>query len=168
MEMRSYAPGDGSIDFVWVSEKNPLGDTLDEPVTESDVSEWMRLKENEERFRGWEILVLGKSSRYQVPYDVRIARLAKRPFHTSKRLLMDGVEYEYIYYGPEPERGCCVYHHSGNTDFYGVTKTGRKSVKKISHVDTIVALAFFLNHEKDFEANGFSTRTTERRETILK
>jgi len=159
MLMRSYAPGDGSIDFNWVSEQDPNGAVLEEPVTESDVSEWLRMKENSERFQGWEILVLGKCSRLQVPYDVRIARLVERPFHTSKRLVMDGIEFEYIYHGPEQDKHGSKWHHSGNTDFYGVTKSGRAAVSKVSHMDTIGALCFFLNHERDFEASGFKTRS---------
>ena len=162
MEIRSYAPGDGSIDFSWIDEKNPLGNVLEEPVTESDVSEWLRLKENAERFKGWEILVLGRCSRYQVPYDVRIAQLVERPFHTSKRLVMDEIEYEYVFHGKEPRDGEFRNYHSGNTTFYGVTKSGRRAVGKVVNMDVVSALCFFLNHESDFKANGFRTRGTAK------
>ena len=163
MVLRSYAPGDGSIDFNWVSERDSNGPVLEEPVTESDVSEWLALKENAERFQNWEIIVLGRCSRNQVPYDVRIVQLVERPFGTSKRLVMAGVEYEYVYHGNKLEDAEDFGgYHASNTDFYAVEQTGRRSNESVGNGGIISGLCFFLNHEKDFEANGYRTRETKR------
>jgi len=145
--LASYAPGDGSIDFNWMSDSDRNGDTLNEPVTESDVSEWLELPENKENFKDWEVLELGT-----VRPQVRIAKIVSRPFHTSKKLQMDGQLYEYVYTGPEDPPAM---HATGNTMFFLMVGKRRKE-----QVDTskVMPLMFFLNHESDFERNGFDPR----------
>lgn len=152
MVLRSYAPGDGSIDFNWVSFQDQNGAVLDEPVTESDVTEWLELDGNRERFSKWVILELGKGPKGAVPYSVRIAEIVQRPFHTSTKLEMDGVVYEYKYHGRTDQEH--FHYYSSNTDFY--ISTGSRSCKKVGNSGEILRLCFFLNNESDFERNGFN------------
>lgn len=149
MVMSSYAPGDGSIDFNWMSEQDPNGRVLNEPVTESDVSEWLELPENKKVFDGWLILEMGN-----IKPQVRIAKRVVRPFHTSKVLEMDGERYEYIYHGPEDPPAM---HSMGNTDIY-LKRAGLRVERCKVSTGNALALLFFLNHESDFDKNGYETR----------
>jgi len=157
MLLRAYAPGDGSIDFCWESEQNPNGESVDEPVTESDVSEFLRMEENSSRFKGHEIIVFGRKN-HNIPYDVRIAKVVQRPFGSSKKLVMDDTTYEYAYHGDEDAH--FRNYHSGNTDFYATYEDGSRD--KIYNLSILASLCFFLCHEKDFEVNGIQVRGTKR------
>lgn len=150
MVLASYAPGDGSIDFNWVSENNPNGDVLEERVTESDVSEWLELPDNKRNFGDWLVLELGS-----IAPLVRIAKGVVRPFGTSKVLEMDDCQYEYVYHrDDENDEYASKYFHDENTDFYKID--GRKRRKM--HSFEVLSLLFFLNHEDDFKKNGYETR----------
>lgn len=135
MWLRSYAPGDGSIFFVWVRENDRNGAALDEYVTESDVSEYLREPENEKKWEGWDILDLGSGC---VPRVVLAANV-ERPFHSSCKLVMGGNTYRYACdnrLGP---------HHDGRTTaFYD------KDDHDIANIGTISSLCFFLNNEESF------------------
>ena len=155
MVLRSYAPGDGSIDFNWASERDQNGNSIDEPVTESDVSEWLRMPENSNHFGGWGIIIIGKSASRAVPRDVRLAPLVERPFGTNVRLFSLGVEYEYIYHGDLSDS---VYYDSKNTTFYFANER-RKTSSVVSNAGITAGLCFFLNHETDFELSGFKVRS---------
>jgi len=157
MWLSSYAPGDGSIDFVWVSESNRNGECLTEFVSESDISEWLASEEQKHKWDGWEIITTGRGPERHYPAMNRLAHVVVRPFHSSKRLVMDDKEYEYIYHGPENPPAM---HSSGNTDIYEVND---KSRGKITNLNIILGLMYFLNHEKDFESSGFQTRETKSR-----
>ena len=155
MVLRSYAPGDGSIDFNWSLEKDQLGPSLDEPVTESDVSEWLRQPGNAGRYNGHVIIMLGRSSRPGVPYHVRVANRVERPFGSSNKLVMDDVVYEYRYHGPtEP----IAMYNSDNTDFYVVEEGLSREDCKMENLSKVSSMCFFLNHEKDYEASGLDIR----------
>ena len=96
MWMSAYAPGDGSIDLVWVSDQNRNGEVLDEPVTESDASEFLRLPENEERWKGWEVIQFPGPGKRPESAQVRLFQPVTRPFHTSKQLRLNGEVYDYV------------------------------------------------------------------------
>lgn len=155
MFLSSYAPGDGSIDFNWMSQKDPNGAVLSEIVTESDVSEWLNMKGNSESFENWDILEMGSG----VSVNVRLAHIVIRPFHTSAKLMMDGQLYEYKYHGPEQDKHGLKYYTTGNTDFY-YEEDGRCC--KVKNTSILMGLIFFLNHEKDFERNKIGGRESRR------
>jgi hypothetical protein len=164
MELRSYAPGDGGIAFTWVSENDPNGPTLEEPVTESDVSEW--LAQSDKTWDGWDIVVFFKPGEDRRYWDVRLGQLVQRPYHTSTKLLMGDSVYEYVYHGSTLDESGNLskdmddvpgakHHTSGNTDIYELVE-GRKV--KVENMGIRLGLCFFLNHEQDFERNGYSIR----------
>ena len=155
MELRSYAPGDGGISFRWVSQSNSLGEALDEPVTESDVSEWLE-QESQEKWKGWDIVVFRHLVRDRY-WKVRLGQLVCRPFHTSNKLVMGDEVYEYHH---DNDKGVTeslvrIDYRSSNTDFYSLGG-GRKV--KIENMTIILGLLFFLNHEEDFERSGYEIR----------
>ena len=152
MILKTYAPGDGSIHFKWISDNDLQGPSIDEFVTESDVSEFLRQEaaEGNPRWKGWEIFVMWPD-RTQFPV-VRLIEPASRPFHTSKRLIFRGQEFEYA-----TMRGDGQDYSPGNTTFWSVEDDGRYQVH---NGDIILALCFFLNYEDDFAKQGFMTRET--------
>ena len=162
MFLASYPPGDGSIDFNWVLEADRNGAVVDEPVTESDVSEWMRIPENEEQFKGWEVIELGRNTGRRYWPRVRLVEVVERIGGGHNRLrykaarVLSASEFEYTYHGPVSEDGIDGFDFE-NTTFYAIN--GNKKLKVLTGV-LVMALVFFLNHEKDFELNGFQTRVT--------
>ena len=159
MVLRSYAPGDGSIDFNWSAENNQLGPALDEPVTESDVSEWLAQPGNKGRYNNHVIIMLGKGSRPGVPYHVRIVNRVERPFGSSNKLVMDDVVYEYRYHGRTDVAKDCITYSCSNTDFYVVEEGLSREDCKMENLSKISSMCFFLNHERDFEASGLNIRS---------
>jgi hypothetical protein len=157
MWLSSYAPGDGSIDFVWVPDRDRNGACLTEFVSESDISEWLASDEQKHKWAGWEIITTGRGPERHYPAMNRLAHLVVRPFHSSKRLLMDDTEYEYIYHGRIPKD---ISYTSSNTDIYEVND---KSRGKITNMNIMLGLLYFLNHEEDFERSGYQTRETKPR-----
>lgn len=155
MRLATYASGDGSISFSWTRDDDRLhaeasvsGTGLAEPVTESDVSQFL-LEEDASKWVGWDIVLLGeRHDRRRVP-DVRLARLVRRPFHTSKKLVMDGEEYDYETSGDGKPGELCGWKVS----FF---QEGREVV----NLDVKASLMFFLRHEEDFRASGLETRET--------
>ena len=125
MWLRTYASGDGSICFLW-TDSDRHGIAVAEPVTESDVSEYLRLPEMAKRWKGWDILDLGTR-------DVRIARDVERPFHTSCRLGMGGQDYRYS-------------EKDGTYEFY----TGVHD-DHVENIDVISSLTYFLKNEFAFD-----------------
>ena len=151
MWLKTYASGDGSISFVWVKDSDRI-QTVGESVTESDVSEFLRIPENEKRWEGWDILDLGMDDRV---YQIRLARNVERPFHTSLKLFMDGVTYSYAYDQRLAESMGIGFRHNGElTGFWRVTdverEPGLKSLEKVVNLDVISSLCFFLNNEECF------------------
>ena len=151
MWLRSYAPGDGSVDFVWTKEGDAKGAALDEPVTESDASEWLRIDENSRRWEGWEILQLAGPKGRPEFAPVRLVERVSRPKHTSKKLLFRGDTYEYVWHGEHGGDGQTFTPQ--NTTFYDAER------EAVRNADFILAMCFFLNHESEFEVDGFQTRT---------
>jgi len=153
MILHSYASGDGSIHFTWISENDPQGPALSEYVTESDVSEYLR--EDEEsgahRWKGWEIFVMWPG-RTRFP-EIRLVEPAFRPFHTFKRLVFRGGGYEY-----SSMKGDGDDYRLCNTTFWALDEFGKHEVH---NGDIRLALCFYLNHEEDFAKQGFTVR--ERR-----
>lgn len=136
MWLKSYASGDGSIFFVWVRENDRNGSALDEYVTESDVSEFLREPENEKKWEGWDILDLGSGC---VPRMV-LAADVERPFHSSYKLVMGGNTYRYACHsqvvGP--------YHSERTTSFYD------EDNRVVVNASIVSSLCFFLNNEESF------------------
>jgi len=157
MILRTYAPGDGRISFNWVGEQSPMGEALNEHVTESDISMWLREPENK-HFSDWEILNITVWAKAFIP-QYCLCQKVTRPFHTSKKLRLDGTAYEYDCheYDCHGESHEC-HHNSGNTTFYRITKTGRRSMKQVCNVEIILAMMFFLNNEATIGENGIETR----------
>jgi hypothetical protein len=157
MWLSSYAPGDGAIAFNWMSDLDRNGECLSEPVTESDVSEWLRTPDNAERWRGWEILRLSGPDGRPTSFRVRLVEPAVRPFHTSKRLIFRNELYEYVWHGEDSHAET---FSSGNTTFYAIDEDGSK--QRLKNMNLILAMCFFLNHEHEFERDGFVTRKKKR------
>jgi len=153
MWLSSYAPGDGSIDFVWVPNGNRNGECLSEFVSESDISEWLGTDEEKNKWHGWEIITIGRASARHTPSMNRLAKSVIRPFHTSTKLKMGDVVYEYVYHGPVDPPDM---YSSNNTDIYEVGDDRERI--KVRNIGIIMSLCFFLNHEKDFETSGMETR----------
>ena len=144
MRLATCASGDGSVSFSWVEDREAgLPETqVPEPVTESDVSEFLRDPLAEARWAGWDIvMVSGKP---------RLARAAKRPVHTSRKLVMDGTEYEYSV-ADTFRRDQGMSHTVANTEF-------RVDGFGVAGLEATLSLVFFLNHEDDFRASGHETR----------
>ena len=139
MELFAWASGDGSMSMSWVDAAS--GAQVQEAVTESDASEFLRVPENEARWRGWEIV--------EVSGRTRLARPCRRPAHTSRKLVMGGIEYEYS--TGESFRRDLAEHTRANTEF----KVGGEALMDSSEV---LSLMFFLNHEDEFRACGHETR----------
>jgi hypothetical protein len=146
MRLATCASGDGSVSFSWVADRNsgmPEQQVL-EPVTESDVSEYLRDSLVSARWGGWDIVMLSGKP--------RLARLVKRPHHSSRKLVLDRLEYEYSTVVRRARgRIVGIQHSSANTEF----KTGGQAV---ADTEAILSLVFFLNHEEDFRASGHETR----------
>jgi len=153
MFLSSYGPGDGSAHFVWVRDTERTGNVLDEPVTESDISEWLLIPENGKRFQDWDILRLVGTDGHGYP-DFRLCHVVCRPFHTSKKLILDAETYCYVVHDKSDDD----HFNVSNTDFYDEEDGVRSSVRKVVNLDIISALLFFLNHESEFEKNGIGTR----------
>jgi len=138
MRLRTYASGDGSISLVW---ENMDSTALSEPVTESDVSEYLRDPEHGVKWEGWEILSVQGDGRM----SIKLARAVKRPFGSHKKLIMSGKTYEYS------QKDGSQKYMAGNTTFIcdGVEE---------ANLDIMSSLLFFLNHELDFRASGLETR----------
>jgi len=113
MSLATWASGDGSVSFSWGTNAYE-GKHVPETVTESDVSEFMRDPLNENRWKGWEVVMLGGASGIPSP---RLAKPAKRPHHTSRKLVMGGVEYEYgVTESFRADKGMA--HNGRNTTFF--------------------------------------------------
>jgi len=154
MWLSSYASGDGSVELVWVSNRDRSGGTLPEFVSESDISEWLMEPGNDEKWKGWEVVTLGPASERHFPATNKLARAVVRPFHTSKILRMGGVEYEYVRRDDVP----CPWTER-NTDFYEVD--GRRR-HRVENSGVVLSLLFFLNNEDDFERSGLPARESAR------
>ena len=158
MLLKGYASGSGAISFTWVSEQNPNGECVSETVTESDVSEWMRLPE-QSHFAGYEILDLSISSKRVAPHQVCLFKPAIRPFGKSKTLEFDGDTFRYARYGGYDEN----VFHPYDVDFYEVDD-GVASRAAVVNVSVITSLCFFLNNEEVIAANGYETKKRGKRE----
>ena len=85
----------------------------------------------------------------------RLAKPAKRPHHTSRKLVMGGVEYEYgVTESFRADKGMA--HNGRNTTFF---RDGAEVVDS----EVSLSLCFFLNHEEEFRDSGLETREKERR-----
>lgn len=135
IELVGYASGDGSISFSW----RVAGKSVEEPVTESDASEW--LAANGEAFRGWDVCELGVVDKFLIPV-VRLTRTVSRPKGSSRILLMDGVEYVYYCSSDNPEGQ--IHYRPDNTRF---RRSGSPSVEENSS-ELVLSLCFFLNNEE--------------------
>lgn len=136
MYLTSYASGDGSISFRWVLESDKRRVTaLREVVSESDVSEYLRIHGNEEKWAGWDILDIG----HLYPYIV-LVRDVSRPHQTSKQLVLDGVTYRYEI---KSDVSTALGFHNGNTTSFFEVQSG----KVVEDSVVIMTLCFFLNNE---------------------
>lgn len=143
MFLRSYASGDGSISFNWVRENDRTGTAVDEIVTESDVS--MFLKEDQEdqnRWEHWDILDVAEGVRPQI----RLVQNVSRPFHSSKQLMFGDKKYRYACDQRALESMGAGFLHSPEMTIFS---EGRSS-KHIVNSNIISALCFFLNNERFF------------------
>lgn len=128
MFLKSYASGDGSISFVWVRENDRNGSAVEETVTESDVSMFLREdQEDQNRWEHWDILDIGRTQPV-----IRLVQLVERPFHSSKRLTFMGKNYRYV----STDGAICFFE-------------GR-SKKRVESSNVILAMCFFLNNEEAF------------------
>lgn len=139
MWLMTYAPGDGAISFVWTVNVD-RNKSVNEPVTESDISEFLRIPENEERWKGWDILDMGKDFKY------RLAKNVERPFHSSRKLVMDGKTYRYAFDERMMSSGNWFQHDGRTTVFF----EGARGTKVVKNTEIILALCFFLNNEEAF------------------
>ena len=152
MLLKSYASGNGSISFVWVSENTPNGECLSEAVTESDVSEWLLLPENR-HFYNWVILDLSIRAKNNIPHQICLYKTVERPFGSSRKLTFEGKTYKYSEHGDRDGS-----FHPSNVDFYLINSAGNWSKKPVKNMDIILALCFFLDNEEVIEANGYQTK----------
>jgi hypothetical protein len=144
MWLRSFASGDGSISFIWVRDADRSGASLDELVTESDVSEFLREEEAESpsRWAGWDIINMGEG---RIP-NIKLARNVERPFHTSAKLIMDGKTYRYACdQRVVDSMGAGLRHDGRTTAFYEGRSKGM-----VWNAGTVLSLCFFLNNERAF------------------
>ena len=155
MILSSYAPGDGSIRFAWLDENDRNGPVLSEHITESDVSEFLRQEEaaGNRKWKDWEIFMLHPSVGH-FP-EVCLVERVSRPFHTSRRVIFRGREYEYASMRGEGDE--CGYHPS-NTNIWEMDGFHKHQVR---NGDTILAICFFLNHEDALGKQGFTTRESD-------
>ena len=141
MWLRGHASGDGSISFVWTKDDNRLL-SVDEIVTESDVSEYLRQPEEIGKWEGWDILDLGEGGRPQI----KLVQDVSRPVHSSKKLVLGHRTYRYACDQRALDSMGAGFRHSPEmTAFY----EGR-STRPVNNTSVILALCFFLNHEEAF------------------
>jgi hypothetical protein len=139
MYLTSYASGDGSISFRWVLESDKRRViALREVVSESDVSEYLRIHGNEEKWVGWDTLDIGNI----YPHIV-LVRDVSRPPQTSKQLVLDGVVYRYA---AKSDVSTTLGTYNGNTTSFFEVQSG----KVVEDSEVIAMLCFFLNHELAF------------------
>ena len=139
MYLTSYASGDGSISFRWVLESDKRRViALMEVVSESDVSEYLRIHSNEEKWVGWDTLDIGN-----ICQNIVLVRDVFRPHQTSKQLVLDGVVYRYA---AKSDVSTTVGTYNGNTTSFFEVQSG----KVVEDSEVIAMLCFFLNHELAF------------------
>lgn len=136
MYLTSYASGDGSISFRWVLESDKRRViALREVVSESDVSEYLRIHGNEEKWVGWDILDIGN-----ICQNIVLVRDVFRPHQTSKQLVLDGMTYRYEI---KSDVSTTLGTYNGNTTLFFEVQSG----KVVEDSEVIAMLCFFLNHE---------------------
>jgi hypothetical protein len=142
MLIRTYASGDGSISVAWVGANDRNGNVLGEIVTESDLSEFLRIPENAEKWKGWIILNLSTVS---LPQN-RLVRYVERPFHTSCKLKLGDNVYRYNYDKLlASEMGHGFEHNLNNTTFLD------EDNEEVKNGEVVASLCFFLNNEGFFD-----------------
>ena len=152
--LKTYASGNGCIDFTWILENNKNGTVVPEFVTESDVSTYLRqLSEaGEHKWDGWDIFMFGYGKR---PHPV-LVQAAVRPFGTSNKLIFQNEKFEYFWkdkYRKEQKQ-------TNNIFNLVVFAKDLKENVIVENISIRLGIFFFLTHEKDFENQGFIIRGT--------
>lgn len=134
--LHSYASGNGAISFVWVNTCS--GEASGQPVTESDISEYLEIPENAERWRDWVIVPVNDHL-----YPVLAKAIRRRG---ERRLEI-----------PEGNgKGCSGlyrYEHPAQEDPAPHNTTYRfkrdREWHELKNLSAIAAMNFFLSHEAE-------------------
>ena len=146
MSLRAYDAGDGSMGFVWSKAGVDYGEPLNETVTESDVSEYLRGPGMKKKWKDWDIIDLGSNRSI-----IRLARNVERHCNASGKLgniEMAGWVYSYKCNKDSTNNSTGwvrFWHDATTTEFF----IGKKRVGDAGNV--IQSLCFFLNYENKFE-----------------